>query len=157
MQPLNKSFNDITNHVCRSLMPQGYDTTENESLCDTLEKITLYWHEHHKVLVWSGASDKTIFVDPETNMAFRAWHDYHHIVNQFPFTMEGEMLTAGEQVVDVQSRMCRQFDYRERIIACALIDIEVVQQARYHQTFGWFVKDQYQFAKDQLIMRGLQL
>lgn len=91
------------------------------------------------LIVWSGASDRTIYGDPAVNWAFRAWHDSLHLKLNAPFTLEGEKRVALEQARLVDS------DAIARIILA-----EVVGQAEYFAKQGEFPVDQVAFIKAAL-------
>ena len=54
------------------------------------------------MVVFSGASDKTIFENAQQNYAFRAWHDLTHLRLMAPFTPEGEARVAEAQISDLR-------------------------------------------------------
>jgi hypothetical protein len=99
------------------------------------------------IIVWQGASERTIFGCPKINHAFRAWHDWRHIAGQHDFTLAGEIATMRAQQHaliaahgdNVYTRHCA------RIIAC-----EVQGQAEHFARTGAFPVDELQFAKEYL-------
>lgn len=93
------------------------------------------------IVVWSGASDLTVFGDPSVNHAFRAWHDSLHIHMQAPFNLQGETLVAKEQARILSTYGDTYGD---------IIMIEVVGQAQYLQETGGFPVDQEAFTRKQL-------
>ena len=95
-----------------------------------------------RVCVWNGASDKTIFADPEVNYAFRAWHDSKHIVGKFLFTREGELNCLAMQKTDVLAI----YDGRTADFFCRLLDAEIRGQFDYQERHGGFPIDQIGFA-----------
>lgn len=93
-----------------------------------------------RLVVWDGASDKTIFRDARVNHAFRAWHDMGHIVMRAPFSLAGEMSACQWQV----SSLIRRWP----LVPDWLLDIvrrEVIGQATYYEEHGTFPEDQEAF------------
>jgi hypothetical protein len=91
------------------------------------------------LVVWSGASDKTIYGAPSVNWAFRAWHDSLHLKLNAPFTLEGETLVALEQCRLIGS------DQWAKIIMG-----EVIGQVEYLNKYGTFPADQIEFMRKWL-------
>ena len=87
-----------------------------------------------RLVVWSGASDLTIYGDARVNHAFRAWHDALHLSLNAPFTLEGETRVAIEQ-----ARLIGSDAWAHVVLA------EVVGQAEYLAKHGSFPADQTAF------------
>lgn len=138
--PFSERLNDWITEKVAQLVSDGHidgiDFTDSDDY-GTLEAIKNYYKDTHRLIVWTGGSDDTIFADPEVNWAFRAWHDYVHIVNDLPFTVEGESLVAFLQAAELPKDW-----YLER----QLILSEVVGQVLYnHFHNGEFPSDQRAF------------
>lgn len=120
--------------------------TDRGETCDTLEKIQEHFYRTGNVKVWTGGSDNTIFDSAAVNWHFRAWHDYHHIRLNLPFTFEGEKQTAREQIRDVYwmfpVEVAEQF--------ARLIWAEVVGQAEHFEKHGVFPVEQKAFIEAYL-------
>jgi hypothetical protein len=86
------------------------------------------------LVVWSGASERTIFQDPAVNYAFRALHDAFHLKTGIGFTPDEESILGHLQASRYESRLMR-----------ALIIAEVSSQALYFKDTGLFVPDQVVF------------
>ena len=86
------------------------------------------------LVVWSGASDNTIYGSNIVNHAFRAWHDSLHLKLQADFTLEGEIRVATEQARILNA------DNLGRIILA-----EVQDQALYLAKHGSFPINQLEF------------
>lgn len=86
--------------------------------------------------IWSGGSENTIFGNPETNYAFRAWHDYIHITKQLDFSPLNEARVAFIQAAILPE---------EWLFERYLILIEVIGQVLHHDAWGEFVPDQRLF------------
>lgn len=90
--------------------------------------------------VFDGGSEFTVFSNPESNFLFRAWHDLIHIELLAPFTLEGEMAVAREQI-------------RQAGLHGELADVlwaDVVGQTQYFKTHGEFPVDQRSFVIQSL-------
>lgn len=141
---LDISFNIATMTAARRLFPTGYDVADDAP--QTLEDATAHYKRTGRILVWSGASDRSIFGCPEHNWAFRAWHDWHHIKWQMPFTPDGEALVAAEQYSDLVDI----YGIRDERLShwAAIIDAEVNGQIAYSLNHGGeFPTDQLAFAR----------
>lgn len=92
-----------------------------------------------RLVVWSGASDQTIYGDAKVNHAFRAWHDSLHLKLDADFSFEGERRVAAEQARLIGS------DSMGLIIMA-----EVVGQVEYLNKYGHFPVDQVQFLRNYL-------
>ena len=144
-KPLDRAFNVAVLHMASRLFPKGFDVAAEAP--STLEELSDHVAKTGRMLVWSGASENTIFADAEVNYAFRAWHDWQHLTYQFPFTLEGEKAAAACQIADIaaifgQSAAVKRF---ARLIWC-----EVVGQAEYKERTGEFPTDQVDFARNWL-------
>lgn len=96
-------------------------------------------HSFKRLVVWSGASDKTIYGDPRINHAMRAWHDSIHIKLGADFSIVGETRVAIEQARLIGS------DTMGKIILA-----EVVGQTKYFNRYGIFPLDQVKFVSNYL-------
>lgn len=144
-EPIDRAFNVCVLQMADRLFPTGFDVGPNAP--DTFEALKAHIARTGRMLVWDGASDATIFGDPEVNYAFRAWHDWCHLKADADFSKGGEKAAA-----DVQKRHIRSlYGYgptADRF--CRLVDCEVVAQGEYAAIHGEFPKDQMAFARDYL-------
>jgi hypothetical protein len=97
---------------------------------------------HHRIVVWSGASDATIFGDPEVNYTFRAWHDWCHWRGRLPFDFKGEQGVCEMQCGHLLSLYG---DSNRTRRWCRIVDAEVIGQRLYFDRFGRLPSDQYDF------------
>ena len=137
--PFSRAFNVAVKRMAEILMPTGYDVADEAP--NDFEALKAHVAKTGRMLVWKGESEDTIFGCPETNWAFRAWHDWCHIKGGFPFTVKGETLAAGmqaSQLITVYG--CEMSRYWRKLIAC-----EVVGQAAFHEVTGNFPSDQREF------------
>lgn len=92
------------------------------------------------LLVWDGASERTIYADARVNFAFRAWHDACHIAGDLGFTLEGERGACEmqkRQLVAAYPRAPRRW--------LALLDAEIIGQLEELERTGAFPLDQAGF------------
>jgi hypothetical protein len=90
------------------------------------------------LVVYSGASDSTIYGDAKVNWAFRAWHDSLHLKLGADFTLIGELRVGLEQA---------------RILGGSYGDIvmaEVKGQIDYYNLHGSFPLNQIEFVLSYL-------
>ncbi len=91
------------------------------------------------LVIWSGASDQTIFCDKTVNWAFRAIHDLGHIETCLNFTVEQEIELGRIQASKWDSDVMRELIYSQ-----------IVMQAKYYGETGLFVSDDYSFTLEHL-------
>lgn len=91
--------------------------------------------------VWSGGSDKTIYLSPEINHAGRYWHDATHIRLQADFSLSGELKVAAAQI-ELASMW-----FGPNSLEVLLLTADTVGQALNYAKSGMFVEDQLAFAK----------
>lgn len=149
-EPLYPAFNEMVLLAVNALMPDGFDTTDNEEHCNTHRKLVGYWKATDRILVWSGASDCTIFGDPKVNHAFRAWHDWVHVHYDLPFTPEGE-----HTVMLIQQRQC---DTMGALIFTPdqiqqfwrILEAEIDGQVEHYEKHKEFIADQRTFCQNYM-------
>jgi hypothetical protein len=146
-RPLSVPFNVAVLHITSRVLPCGFDVSEHAP--QDFDSLIAHYDKTGRVLVWNGASDKTIFADSEVNFAFRAWHDSKHIIGGFPFTREGEMNALAMQKADILAI----YDGATADYFCALLDAEVRGQFEYQKWHGGFPVDQIGFARAYLADR----
>lgn len=99
----------------------------------------------HGLVVWSGASDRTIFGDPRVNWAFRALHDATHLASGLGFSVDHE--------IELGRRQAAKFDG----IMADLVYLEIAGQAEYFRRTGSFVPDQVEFTRRALASMGVSV
>ncbi len=105
-------------------------------------KIVSDLRECGQLIVWSGASEHTIFNDKHVNWALRALHDVCHLETGLDFTPDHEIELGRLQALKYANR-CQS-------LVADLIYIEVAEQARYYKEHGIFLKDQVDFTLNKL-------
>jgi hypothetical protein len=96
------------------------------------------WEPKSELVIWSGASDKTVFVSREYNWMFRAIHDKLHLESGLGFTIEEE--------IELGKLQANQF---EGVIA-DMVYIEIAKQVEYYKTHCKFVENQLEFMREEL-------
>ncbi len=94
------------------------------------------------LVVWSGASDGTIWADKRVNWAFRALHDRLHLKTRLNFNPKTEIELGRIQANQYTG------------LLADLIYIESAGQADYYLKNGVFVSDQLTFTLDELKKLG---
>lgn len=94
------------------------------------------------LVVWSGASDSTIWGDRRVNWAFRALHDALHLKTGLGFSPEVE--------IELGRMQASQYDG----LLADLVYIEVAGQAEHYLRTRQFVVDQVEFTLHELRKRG---
>lgn len=141
IRALSPIFNDVVARVIATLLPNGFDTTPDDGTLDTLAG---HYNATGRIMVWDGASDRTVFASPRINHCFRAWHDATHLATRNGFDAEGEHRTAIAQCGHVAQL---GLSARDRRIVQRLIMCEVDGQVSYYENTGEFVEDQHGFAR----------
>lgn len=143
--PLSVPFNVATLHIANRLWPKGWDVSDNAP--STYPDMVASFKATGRHTVWAGASDRTIFGDPEVNYAFRAWHDWHHIVHRLDFTDAAEHEVLAGQCSDAREI------YGNGGIAdgfCRILRAEIIGQLGYKNAHGDFPSDQRGFVSAYL-------
>jgi len=96
------------------------------------------------LIIWSGASDRTIYGDARVNWAFRAWHDAMHLKQGLGFTVEAEL-----ELARIQASQCTS-DLMAELVYC-----EIAGQVEYFAQTGQFVADQVAFTLNYMRARGM--
>lgn len=146
---LNVDFNIAVLTIANRLCPQGWDVSDIAP--HTLEGITGYIQRVGRPCVWRGGSERTIFGEPETNYAFRAWHDVRHWQSGATFDAEGEAIVCMLQQADIRKLFGPHPEFE------ALLHAEVLGQLRHQEVHGAFPDDQYGFVREYLVNPTLAL
>ena len=143
---LDLGLNVAIQHIASRLFPCGFDVSPDapgtyEALCDHVSRTG-------RMVVWDGSSDRTIYGDDETNYAFRAWHDFHHVMGKHDFTAHGEAAACEAQCADLIRVYgdCAKIRYW-----CEIIRAEVIGQGEYSRIHGEFPTDQLSFVRHYLV------
>lgn len=91
------------------------------------------------LVVWSGASDNTVYQDAIVNYAFRAIHDHAHKLTGLGFTIKHEIELGCIQAAKQSSDLMADLFY-----------YEIAGQALYYKQNGVFVADQLTYMTNKL-------
>lgn len=139
-------FEHVTNYFASMI---DYDVCSDAP--STYEGIQAHYDATGRLSIWDGASDDTIFSNPASNYAFRAWHDFCHIRAIADFTHEGE-----RRAMLMQMRMISEIDWlspRAKDVCFKILQCEVMAQLEHARVYGDFPNNQRQFSYDTL--RGI--
>ena len=143
-QPMDKAFNCMVMTMANITAPSW---TVSEDAPETFDELVKVSKERGQIVVWNGASDNTIFGEPEFNYAFRAWHDSAHIRANAYFTKAGEVEACQQQIEDMYARYGVSAQTEKW---AQMIRIEVIGQAMHFEQTGTFPEDQRAFMRDML-------
>ena len=91
------------------------------------------------LVIWSGASDKSIYGDYRVNWAFRALHDTLHLKTGLGFDVDSEIELGRLQASQYTSDLMRELIYSQ-----------VSMQAMHYKSSGLFVMDDKCFTMEHL-------
>lgn len=140
-QPIMPAFNVAIMHIVSKLLPHGFDLTD-DATCPTLEALQRSFYHGSRPAVWRGESDNTIYGDAEVNWNARAWHDWHHAMGGYDFTLGGERMTAEAQAQDLIKLYGRTEQTTQMV---TLLLTEVIGQAEFFDSKRSFPEDQRAF------------
>lgn len=122
------------------------DEFDSKNISQTLATQMERYQKTGKILVWIGASDKTIFGENPSgingNWAFRCFHEMTHISRGIGFNFAGESMVCSIQ--------CSMIPV-DWVLERELIQIEIIGQNQYFNIHKCFLKDQRKFAIDYMI------
>ncbi len=98
------------------------------------------------LIIWSGASELTIYQDASINYMFRALHDSMHIKTGLDFSIKSEIELGKIQASKQTSDLMRELFYSE-----------IVGQALYFEKNNKFIDNQVQFTLDYLYGTGFKV
>lgn len=130
-------FGQLLRDETRSLYLPKYVVADKAP--ETLIEVIRTFKETNKLVVWSGASELTIWGTPQDNYLFRAWHDYCHILGHFSFDAKGESATCLMQQSQIESSFLQK-----------ALNIEINGQLEHMQATGNFPLNQIEFFKLKL-------
>lgn len=144
-QPLNVRFNVAVNHIAAKVLPRGFDVSADAP--PDYDSLVAHYRATGRVLVWSGASERTIFADAHVNHAFRAWHDARHISGGHDFSRNGEFCTMVDMMADVSAI----YDGQTAATFRTILRAEILGQREFQDRFGGFPLDQMAFVRDYMV------
>ena len=138
--PFSNKLNDFINGWFESrkdtFIFTDKDNFNSDDIVGTFELHKKIYRETNKIHIWNGASDNSIFGTAETNLKFRAWHDFIHLNYNLGYSITEESI-----VCDIQKDMLPLDWYFEK----SLIDCEIRGQAHYFYKNNRFVTNQRMF------------
>lgn len=146
--PLWPAFNAAVLHLANVYNPRGYAVSADAP--STLSELRECWRRDGRITVWSGASDQTIFGDPEVNYAFRAWHDATHLALGAEFDDNGEEAVCWRQIDNVR----KLYGKRTATVFKGIISAEIQGQLHYEKRVGRFPRNQREFVLRYLGLGG---
>lgn len=127
-----QAIRDIITHEYRKIRLKYEVVFESgNSDLEDFEKIKARF-ETTGVLAISSDHNNSPLLGEDVNLFFRAWHDFIHITNDFPFGFEGEFNTFLKHIDG----------YEDVAGYVEVLFSEVVLQTAYFETFGDFYEDQ---------------
>ena len=139
---------ELSNYVLRTA-PRHHTAADAPNTWQAL----LDWHRAtcndtmRSLPVYDGASERTVYVTPAANHAFRAWHDATHIRLNADFTYAGEKLTAERQTSEAKEHGISE-------LAQLMLWYDTYGQVELFQQRGGFAANQLAFVSD-CIRQGL--
>lgn len=138
---LNQAILDIT----AELLPNGFDVSPHAP--STYQELKARMGRTGRLVVYAGASDRTIYGDPAVNHAFRAWHDHCHLEGGHDTSFVGEVATCRLQTRHLLHRYgdsWRTWRWQR------IVEAEIIGQARHFDRHGQFPVDQARFVSAYL-------
>ncbi len=137
---LDIHFNAAVLAICSRVLPGGFDVAD--AAPGTYDELIAHLDAGRRMLVYSGASERTIYRDPEVNYAFRAWHDWCQWRGRYDFSREGERATyamQGNHLVTLfgESSQTRRWG--------RILHAEIIGQRDYYDRHGTFPEDRRAF------------
>jgi hypothetical protein len=149
--PLDQKLNKAIVAISGLIFPNGFEASIDAP--DTFENLCAHLDAGKPMIVWSGASETTVFGCAEVNWAFRAWHDWCHWHLSQPFTLDGETAVCSHQCQQLRdlfgdTPVTRRWQ--------RILHADIVGQWHHHAMFGEFPKDQRAFVESTLKVAPLK-
>ena len=144
------TLNNVVKKCCDYYHTGGFAISDDAP--NTFEDLKQFVNDHGYYEVYNGGCDHTIYDDPQTNYAFRAWHDYHHVTKNLDFTPLNEMKVVLLQIQDIYNL----FGVNDKTIEIAnIIYADGIGQVEYFEKYNDFPIDQKAFVNDYLITKKI--
>jgi len=135
----NKMFNGLNDAIRAAARRANTPRFEVRDVApQTVAEMFQAYSETGRIVVWSGGSESTIYRDASVNYLFRAWHDWTHLKTGADFSLAGEIYNCRAQAQPVGSELAK------------LLQVEIVEQAKFFFRTGDFPKDQVLFTIETL-------
>jgi len=106
---------------------------------DSLEELNRAYWTDQKLSVDTRYTENNLFNDSETQIKFRAWHEWVHFNYQLPFTLEGEVEAAFRHVSELPE---------DWALERHIVFTEVIGHVTHYCKFGRFVDNRKEFAAE---------
>lgn len=127
---------DLVYHLNNTILRQASKLVYRVSELAPSTEVDLF--NSPSLVIWSGASEHTIFQDSRVNWSFRALHDVLHLKTRYSFNPYTEMALGRIQANQYSG------------IIADIIYAEVAGQAEYFLKTGQFVLNQVEFTLNYL-------
>jgi hypothetical protein len=145
MSALDLEFNRAVLDITAHLLPNGFDVSMRAP--STYRELKAHVAATGRLVVYAGASDRTIYGDPAVNHAFRAWHDYCHLLGGYDTSFVGEVAVCRAQ----ERQLLHRYGDSERTFRWKkIVEADIIGQARYFERHGTFPVDQAAFVRAYL-------
>lgn len=146
MKILDPEFNRVVLEMSKQVQ---YYVSDHEY--ESFDDMKTSFEKYGYLLINRDNSENTIFGVPYINHAFRAWHDYCHILGGYDFSLSGELVTSQMQCAQMADRFP---DHPKLGWWNSILDCEVFGQASYFLDHNEFPSNQYEFALGYLGLEG---
>lgn len=102
-------------------------------------------------VVYSGASENSIFTTNEYNFKFRALHDHGHCKNNLSFSFKDEKklgLIQANELYWIALKLGYSYEIAYNVFD--LVHADIVGQIEFYEKTGEYVKDQKSFVLDYI-------
>lgn len=138
-EPLSASLDRYIRARVSELASRGWWWAVTDDAPETYAELRARFERYGYIPISGASSQTSIYGSPSTNVLFRVWHDYLHIVYRQDFSVAGEMEIARRHVDELSHP-------RDK----ALIWADTAGQVEYYRRFGEFPTDQRAFVLDYL-------
>ncbi len=145
MNPVDFELNDAILTISRLLLPKGFDVSNDAP--STFSALCRHLDAEHRMTVYGGGCDNTIYASPQVNQAFRAWHDLCHWTAQSDFSVQGETNVWRMQCQHI--KLVYGQTLRTRMWT-QLLHAEIVGQRLYYELHKTYLADQRAFVQSFL-------
>lgn len=152
--PLCPTFTALVHLIAKDLLPEGWDVIPDAP--NTLPDLIAYYREHNRIAINVESRHGATVGDLEAHYAFRAWHDYLHVLDYERHKDEDFTLAGERRVADMhRQELVRRLGYTpEANWMGALVQIEIVAANQFKLRFGDWAPDSRAFALRWLKDRG---
>lgn len=139
MTALYRKLDDAIILLAAQVLPDGFDVGDDAP--QTYEALIGRLDGGERMMVWGGASGRTIYGSHAVNLAFRAWHDWWHWRIRAPFTIAGETAVCEAQIAHATQVL------GEDPVIDVLLRAEIIGQNEYYRWHKRFPVDQRSFVE----------